>query len=55
VGPPATDSELALYVDRRLRNNRKAPFTRYNLYIVDSTNVPLKYFTVAFTPRVMLN
>jgi len=23
-------------------------------YIVDSTNVPLKYFTVAFTPRVVL-
>jgi len=24
------------------------------VYIVDSTNVPLKYFTVAFTPRVVL-
>jgi len=23
-------------------------------YIVDSTNVPLKYFTVAFTHRVVL-
>jgi len=23
-------------------------------YIVDSTNVQLKYFTVAFTPRVVL-
>jgi len=23
-------------------------------HIVDSANVPLKYFTVAFTPRVVL-